>query len=273
VTVLGLINTVAFNVMLGRSTAFDPDQSLAAWFRWGVASTFPPLFYTSIWALILTLVAGMARLAQKLVPSFASALSRFKTACVDRIAERGLDEPAFTLQLVTGVGLIALTVLVWAFWDYGAGLITSLLFVNDAPVDRLAALQPGNEYRVDVYGLLLDLLLLLYGVATLRVLAWARRRDSRVSRPARLAALIVPVFALVLWQLPYRLMYQSAFERVDLSGVRCYALGHDGARLLLHCPDTDPPRNRIVSSGDTRLRRRGVVENMFMPAQLSQPTQ
>jgi hypothetical protein len=67
-------------------------------------------------------------------------------------------------------------------------------------------------------------------------------------------------------------MYQSAFERQDVETMRCYALGNDGATVLLHCPDAEPPRNRILPANDVRLRHRGVYESMFLPATQSQPT-
>ena len=272
VTLLGLINTVAFDVILGRGTDFQTDRSIISWFRWGMASTFPPVFYTVIWALLLTLVVGALRLIRKVAPPVDRALSAIREKCVERLSERGLDEPGLVLQFVVGVGTIALTALAVGFWDYGAGLVTSLMSVNNSPASRLMTLQPANEYRVDSYGLLLDLLLLLYMVACIRTLAWARKTNATISRTARVSALIVPAFALVLWQLPYRAMYQSSFERVDLGSLRCYQLGRNESNVLLHCPDTAPPRNRIVPTGDERLRTRGVLESMFLPLQLSQPT-
>jgi hypothetical protein len=175
-------------------------------------------------------------------------------------------------QLNIGLSAMALAVLSWWFWDYGAGMLTSLVFVNDAPTDRLLALQPANEYRVDLYGRLLDLVLLLFAVVAFRSLSWAKRINATVSRPAKVSAFMIPVIVLVLWQLPYRLMYHSTFERVDLAESRCYELGANATNLLLHCPDIPPPRNRIVGVDDPSLHRRGVFESVFLPEQSSQPT-
>jgi hypothetical protein len=118
----------------------------------------------------------------------------------------------------------------------------------------------------------MDLVLLLYGVAILRTFAWSRRLNTPISRGTKVAVVMVPVIAVLMWQFPYRLMYQSAFERVDVDGLRCYALGRNSSNVLLHCPDSEPPRNRVVSIADTRLHHRGVFESMFLPASLSQPT-
>jgi len=163
---------------------------------------------------------------------------------------------------------LRLTVIVGAaYW-----LIASPFHVSDAPNERLATFQPANEYRVDVYGRLIDLFLLVYGVIALRILSAARKRSLHIATATRLAAVTVPVLALILWQVPYRLMYQSAFQRVDLEDLRCYRLGEDTSQVLLYCPDLAPPRSRLVRSTDPRLRDRGVFENIFMPASLSQPS-
>jgi len=271
VTFCGLMNSVAFNVFLGRSSDFHTDRSPLAWFSWGLISLLAPAIYIAMWALIITLLVGAVRLFRKLSRTANSAVVLARAWLTGRLSERGLDDPTFLLQLTTGIGALALLILAFSFWDYAAGLITSPVFINDAPAKRLATLQPSNEFRVDLYGYLIDLFLLLYVVAAIRVVTWARRMNSPIARPTKLAAAVVPILAIILWQVPFRLMYQSAFERVDLAGERCYRLGTREDQVLLHCPDVAPPRNRIVPSSDPTLRDRGVVESVFMPASLSQP--
>jgi len=271
-TFYGLTNSVAFNVLLNRPAAFQGEGSLLEWFRWGLASLVAPAVYTAGWALLLTLLAGAWRLLRKLIPLVERSSAALQTMLMERISERGLDDPGIMLQCTAGMGAIALVILAWAFWDYGVGMMTSLVSINEAPVDRLLALQPANEHRVDAYGRLIDLLVLVYGISAFKILARARRINAPISRSMRTTAVIVPVFALVLWQLPYRLMYQSAFERVDLSETRCYNLGESRGDFLLHCPDVPAPRNRVVRSLDPRLRHRGVVENLLIPQSASQPS-
>jgi len=272
-TFLGLTNTVAFNILLNRQAAFQDDASVRALFGWGVASTFPVVFYGGVWAVVLTLLVGTLRLIRKLSPALNARLNRWSAWAISRVSERGLDDPGILLQCTTGVGLALLVVLAWAFWDYGAGMFTSLVSIDEAPVERLLPFQRTNAYRVDEYGRLIDLLMLVYGIAVFRLMTWARRINTRISRATRVAVLIVPAFALVLWQLPYRLMYQSAFERVDLGETRCYKLGASAGNLSLHCPDVAPPRNQVVSASDSRLRPRGVVEYLLSPIGALPPIQ
>ncbi|HEV8393148.1 MAG TPA: serine/threonine-protein kinase [Vicinamibacterales bacterium] len=273
VAFFGLMNTVAFNVLLGRGSAFQVDRTVFSWFRWGLASLVAPIVYTAIWALVLTLVIGAVRLVRKLLGAAnVTKNTSVRAWFMERLSDRGFDDPAFLLQLTTGAGAAFLLILSLYFWDYAAGLLMSPVHVNDADSTRLATLQTVNQSRVDLYGRLIDLFLLTYIIAGLRIMSRARKLNVPISRVAKLAAVTVPVLALLLWQFPYRLMYHSAFERVDLEEVRCYRLGEDTNLVLLHCPDVTPPRNRIVASTDPRLRNRGVTESIFMPASLSQPT-
>jgi hypothetical protein len=225
-----------------------------------------------VWALLLTLTAGTLRLIRKLVTPVDDALSRMRQTVVERLSERGLDDPVFLLQLTTAAGAVAIIVLAVSFWDYGAGFVASPIHVTDAPSARLAPFQPANGPRVDLYGRLIDLFLLIYTIAILRIVATAKQANVFIPRTMKLAAATFPILALILWNFTYRVMYQNTFERVDLDTVRCYRLGEDSRQTLLHCPDVAPPRNRIVSSTDTRLRDRGVREKLLTPANLSQPT-
>jgi hypothetical protein len=267
VTVLGLLNTSYFNLVLGRSSAFHNENGLRAWFGWGLSSVIAPVFYTGAWGLLLTLLSGSMHLLRKLWGPLDRAMSSARHRLATAAAERGLDDPTMLFQLNVGASAIALALLACWFWDYGAGMLTGFVFINEAPSGWLNSLQPANEYRVDLYGRLLDLLLLLFGVVAYRSVSWARRTQTEIPRAAKISALMVPIAILVLWQLPYRLMYHSAFERVDFDGTRCYAIGSNAADVLLHCPDEAPPRNRRVPAGDTRLHDRGVAESIFAPPQ------
>jgi hypothetical protein len=64
-------------------------------------------------------------------------------------------------------------------------------------------------------------------------------------------------------QLPYRVMNHREFERVDLSGQRCYITGQTSEEFLVLCPGSEPPRNRSVRRDDQTMRRLGIIENVF----------
>ena len=140
------------------------------------------------------------------------------------------------------------------------------IFVNTAPSADLALLQPAHDRQFSDYSRILEACLFVFGVAAYGVY----RIGVRIGRPPRRSitamAWAVAVLVLVLLRaMPYRIIFQNEMERVDLGPVRCYEIGHDGAELLLLCPDEMPPRNVKVANDDPRLRRRGTVESVFTP--------
>ena len=66
-----------------------------------------------------------------------------------------------------------------------------------------------------------------------------------------------------MWVLPYRTLFQNEFERIGFGGERCYVTGEQQSNLLIYCPETAPPRNRIVSVDDPRIEREHIIENIF----------
>jgi hypothetical protein len=58
-------------------------------------------------------------------------------------------------------------------------------------------------------------------------------------------------------------MNHREFERVDLSGQRCYITGQTSEEFLVLCPGSEPPRNRSVRRDDQTVRRLGIIENVF----------
>jgi hypothetical protein len=169
---------------------------------------------------------------------------------------------------VTGIGAFALGGLVWVYWP---AITAFAMYINDAPAEHLAALQPDNEGQYDAYSRLLERLLVLYGFAAYGVYRIAMRSNVHIPRGVTACAIALPVLALLtLREFQYRIVYQNkVFERVDLGETRCYEIGMRPGEVLLHCPDVAPPRNQVVASTDPRLRPRGVFESVFSPREKS----
>ena len=220
---------------------------------------------------MLSILSGVFRVVIKLSTRARQLSSSLATWVWDAISQRGLDTPALLLQLSVGASGLALAALFWSFWDYGAGFLFSPPFISDAPIARLSGLRPSQEAAADIYGLLIDGLLLTYLLTYVRITSWARQTNSPLPRMSRTMALLVPALAILMWQLPYRVVYQNTFERVDFENVRCYRIGENQANLLLHCPDVQPPRNRVVARSNASLRYRGVDESIFVPSEQSHP--
>jgi hypothetical protein len=267
VTTLGLLSTATFNIVMGRTDRFA-GESVATWFRWGLSSLVAPVVYMSAAAISLIVLATAARLVLRLSRTAQVAFTATRRAFDNWSVERGLDESAFRLQVVIGLGTLALAGLFVAFWEC---LAPVTVYINDAPLEALAVLDPAREMTFDRYGQSLDVLVFAYLLLLYAVFAEARRRGQTIPRWARVTAFVVPALALMMWEMPYRMAYHSSFARVDFAGARCYELGRDDPQVLLFCPDVVPPRNRIVLSSDPRLAPRGVMESVFTPLSRSQP--
>jgi len=80
--------------------------------------------------------------------------------------------------------------------------------------------------------------------------------------------LVAVCVALALLHLPYRLLYftiNEPFEAARWNGIECSLIGEDSARVLLFCPLSEAPRNRVVLRDDPALVPLGVRRNIFTP--------
>ena len=268
VTVLGLINTATFDLVMGRTGGFS-SESAVDWFQWGLSSLIAPLVYISAAFGALMVLVGGTRLVLRVSRTAQAVAFRAWETARDFGVDHGLDDPNLLLQIVIAAGAVALAAIVLVFRDCFAPVS---IYINNAPAPALAVLRPDNEPWFDLYGRTLDMFLLAYGLALYQAMALAKRSGRPISRLTRVAALVVPAFALMVWEMPYRIAYHNAFTRVDLGESRCYELGHEASSYLLHCPDAPSPRNRIVLDSNPEIRPRGVVESVFLPPTLSQPT-
>jgi hypothetical protein len=133
--------------------------------------------------------------------------------------------------------------------------------VDSAPAEALAVLHPDNG-RLELYRAALTLL-----VFTM-LLSWRALRHSGrpIDRGTTIGAVALLAIAVLLLEVPWRLIYKSDFERVEYADQRCYETGRREGEILLFCPDTAPPRNLVRAIDDPRLRRTGDWDNIFGPA-------
>jgi hypothetical protein len=268
VTALGLLNTATFNLVMGVTSEFS-DASVVEWFQWGLSSLLAPAVYIAAAAIMLTVLIAVSKLVIRISASAQSLASHARHRVSEFASDRGLDEPNLWLQVVIGAGALTLGALLFVFWECFAPVT---LYVNDAPRADLEILHPANETRFDAYGLSLDIVFFLYCLASFSVTAAGRRQGRPVQRWTKVSAFVVPALALMMWEMPYRIVYHNERTRVDLQDARCYELARRASSLLVHCPDIDPPRNRIVPQSDPSVRPRGVFESIFTPRVASQPT-
>jgi hypothetical protein len=255
----GLLTTWAFNLVIDRPAAFDPD-SLGAKFVIGLRSLVGPAFRA---AMVFGIVA-VVRLIVRLTP-WPHWLSPGRLLSGTRLAESDRVTAAALGAVVAG--LMSLTLVFVAFGDVTKLLIYSL---SAADLGVFAPLLPdrvAQTHRV-YYRLVVAVLLALV------LVAWAGVRRVRLAKGGTVplgirGAGIASVAALVvLSQGPYKLMLVNELPVVLLDGNRCYLLGQLDGQRRVFCPKFELPRVRTVTEQNT-VELCGFDENVFLASSVS----
>jgi hypothetical protein len=107
-----------------------------------------------------------------------------------------------------------------------------------------------------------------------RLFSIRMRRRSHEGRPPVLAALAVLALAVLMLNVPYRILYQvDSFQVVRLSGQSCYVLGESSSELLVFCPQAPVPRNRTLRRDDPRIVALDCYGRVFEPPSRCEPRQ
>jgi protein kinase-like protein len=259
--ILGRLNSAAFNITLERSGAFAHEPQLA-YITWGVRSLAAPLVQIALVIAALSALRFMLRVAA-LVPALHRPGRRIGAACRALAGGLSLEDPIVLAQGLTTMGLIALALTVWRFHAliraWGSVLST-------AEPSQLWPLWPESELEKVLYRATLTILLLAFSAGLLRVVHLRSRNRTRGGAGPLTALAAVLALLLLLNELPYRIMWKNAAPRVWYESMRCYVTGDDGQRLLLYCPESPPPRTRLVARGDAAVRHTGIVESIFTPS-------
>ncbi len=266
-TFLGYVVTLGFNLTLERVPPFDRESPMV-WFQFGLQSLVVPIVYT---VLVFVAIAAIRFLVRVL--SLSRGIEHLLTTSLtrtSRLSSRlGLDDPAVLSQAVAGFGVVAMALVFRHFWPFISAFATQS--ISTQPAARFAPLEPVGASRLDAqwYRFVLTLLVFGFGMALVRI---QRLRATRGVREGGLAFGLVGVMfviALGLCVAPYRIVWKNDAPRYDVGGERCFAIGESADALLLHCPDREPPRNRVVKRDDPALHATGVRQNIFTPAETS----
>ncbi len=258
--ILGRINSAAYNNTLERSGAFAHEPQLD-YLIWGARSLAAPLVQIALVIVAVSAVRFALRVLS-LVPSVQRALRRVADAGRTLADSLSLGDPIVLAQALTATGLLALAVTAWRFHD----LIRAwTVGIGSADPARLWPLWPEYESERVLYRATLTLLFLGLSVGLMRVVH-LRSRNRTAGGVGAVAGVVAVLTILLLFnELPYRIMWKSYAPRVAYGSMRCYATGRDGERLLLYCPESAPPRTRVVNRGDPALRETDIVESIFTP--------
>jgi serine/threonine-protein kinase len=258
VWLLGILTSLAFNQTLGRTQGFANESPLD-WLVWGARSLLGPVSLVGPLLIIWVIGSFLWGVLSRLIPPIDRAVSRTRD-WAHRVAARiGLSDRTSRAQFLLVMEAVAVAGVLWRFRDF---IDACFGFLDRAPADRLALLAPDAEEPLG-YRFLLSVLLVLTSAALLYFMK-QRPHEPPVARTTVTASALVVLVVLLFVTVPFRLLYQANFQRVDAGQERCYQTGQRGSELLLFCPDTIP-RIRVVSSSDPSLRKRPLVESVFTP--------
>jgi len=257
---LGWLMTVAYNGTLGRTGAFATESG-RAYFVWSTRSLIAPFVYATLSAGALW---GARFVLQLLALSHsADTAERRLAAAWNRLAAKLSlhDALVFEAGLVT-VGILSLAAIAWQFnaliRAWGSNISTT------AP-EAIMRLGPANESEKILYRAVLTVLLLLFTGGLIHAIRLRARRPTK-RWGSFMACVAIVVSILLLNELPYRILWQNQGPQISYNGIRCYVIGRASPELLIFCPDTNPPRNRVVRDNDPLVRTTGVTESIFSPA-------
>jgi hypothetical protein len=261
---LGRISSAGFNNTLERSGAFAAERPIDD-LAWGARSLVAPLVYgglatVGLWALrfAVRVVALWAPAGRKI-----AGIARYARTIAERLA---VHDPVVLAQALATVGLVGLALVAWRF---NGLLLAWLTTISTGPTEsgRLWPLRPDNGSERVLYRAVLTVLLLVFSAGLARVIQLRRRLGTRGGAGGVAAVAAVIASLLFLTELPYRIFFKSTAMRVEFRGRRCYVIGEDkaGARSLLYCPESAPPRNVIVDTQDPAIHPSGAIESIFTP--------
>ena len=255
VTVLGLLNTTAYNITLERGQF--ASERWTDWLRWGFKSLVAPGVLATTLLIVLGLVRSLTGFA------FRTLLPDVTTKITGSAHRLGLDHPTVLAQATAAAGLVALVAICWRF----APLIAAFFNpdgISTGDRSRLALLSSARYLEHRHYRMTLTVVVVLMTVALYHVLQ-QRRRAGPIGERASVAMMgAVLGVALLLLDAPYRLFLQgNFFERVQVASQPCYVIGARGNDVLVFCPAFDIPRNRVFARNDARLVPSGCHGNVF----------
>jgi serine/threonine protein kinase len=256
----GALATQAFNLALQRPERFATEP-LFRYVVFGGQSVFVLIVFALALAAVKGAVTFLFRVLN-ILPPIARLIKRGRRFFAPVSEWIALDDPDVFGQVLATAGVVAFALVIW--WHLPV-ISAYLQWLPLAPAERLVPLSPEGTYARGSLRRSVNLLLVLIGLGGLRLarLQAARPSSGRIAR----LGIVGSLFAIVLLfhVLPYRILYQNRFERVDVGGSRCYLVSMREPEAFVFCPEARPPRSRVIRIDDPAVRRLGIFESMFTP--------
>jgi hypothetical protein len=258
ITLIGFLTSLTFNTALERVAV--AGEGPWSWLLWGLRALIGPIFNLAQVLIGVLVVVAIWRGLRRLFPLFDRAAGRVVVR-LTRLARRlGLSDVDSFGQMAFIGAVVCLVVVILLYLPLISAMMST---VSNMTADQRMMLSPSNKTEHFGYRSWLDNLVLLTSIAAFRLARMRRRQPTAISAALLTALLAVLALAAIMWIAPYRLLFQSERDVVQLDGARCYNLGHESESTLVYCPDAPQPRVQRVPDGDRRLQDAHFTESVF----------
>jgi len=254
---LGILTSAVFNHSLGRDPSFLPNtESLLADFVWGVRALFPPAAYMLVTLIAVRVFGLLWTTAVRFIPPLTRTVLAVRRRWYSSFVQRDGNERTRLGQWLLTAQVVALALLIWAFWPYINGFGS---FLDLAPPEVVAVFSSGNYINL-YYRAALSVVALAMAVAWFEFVRRAPPDDpvDRITTVAGMGAILITLALLVA---PFRLEAQW-FDVASYKDQKCSVMGERANDVQLFCT-TLLPRTRVVRADDPLLKRLGYRDRIF----------
>ena len=265
---LGYVTSANFDLHLGIGGDFISEGPLT-YVALGAQNLVPTLIYLGLAVLLIYAAGAVIDMATSVAPALRRPIERALESWRAGIRRLNLNDVNTMAKVACAGGAVMFGAIFWVFWDVIAGVTSQEV---NAPLQTLSILHPMYIGTHVLYGFLLDMLLLLMLFGLFQMLR-ARGTTAVQSGPV-IGMIAVAGLSLFFHALAWRILYRNEFRQATFEGQTCYVLARHLDELLVNCPQSPPPRNRVVDQADTRLVFTGRVEpvsSAFIPGSTEAP--
>jgi hypothetical protein len=258
VGILGFVTSAAFRLHIGLSPQTSVEGPLDV-FKWGAMNLVPTLFYMGLAVLAFHTLGAVKNVALKFVPPLRRPATRIASAWRSWQYTSGLNDLDTTARAWCVTGALTLLGICVAFRELIQGFTSG---ISDAPMATLAVLHPSRLSTHVFYGIAMDMMVLAMLVGLIRIVRRSRTNSEPLPTGPVIGLVTLACLSLCFHAMAWRIIYMDRFSQVIVADQTCYAIGQNQDNVLVHCPQSAPPRNRLVSRNATTITPTGIEEEI-----------
>jgi hypothetical protein len=254
--ILGLLSWTAYNVLYDLSGPIG-EGSVFDWLETGARSLVLPAYYMLAATVCFLVVRFAWRILERLLPR-ARGWAHNTTRALQAASNRtGLNDGAMLAGAVLTAQVAAAVAVFVVFQPLFVAFTTPMA---EARSETYAALAPARE----------NFWLTYCGVNAVLALAsawvWSaliRRRTAGVGTVPIVAGYVLTAVFVMLFAVPWRIVYRSTFQRASYRGQPCYIVAERSSGAKVWCRSPTGMGSYDLAASDAELVRRPEQQNIF----------